>query len=358
MRYLLAVLTLWSCVAAAGQKIEVDGHGANFNEAKLNGFQTAIEFVVGQVLVADTEVNGDQITKEFIGSYSAGYIEGYEILNTYQAGGKVMVSMRVAVATSKIAQRMMSSSNHRIVLIGQQLQDQLDSVVDQRQRGDRILSEVLTSYPNNAFTVNLGKVGLAVNEVRQPIIEATYEIKWNQAWLESLIETLDVVAVDSRSCNSWFAKWDKKIELGYTQGLIGRMRDTPCGQEADMQVTYRQPKSWLSTTKSFYFPDLNTLDVIKSNLMNTAGQHIGVSVLLIDAGGGVLDRRCANIDSYDLIRYHEPKFEVINRAQVQKHVKPRILGLGSIQGNLAIHPRGINLASVARIDISVVKTCN
>lgn len=360
MRWFLVGLILWSSLAESGTRVQVEGHGQTVDLAKQNGFRNAIEQIVGQVIVSDQEVQDDQLTKDWIGGYSAGYVDDYEILETQQDGHEVIVKMNVAVVPSKIAQRMMSSGNKSLIIEGQRLQAQIDTQLDQRNRGDQLIAEVLNSYPHNAYVVNSGQTDIGIGNRREVYFDVPYEIHWSRFWLEALNETLGVIAVDSKSCSSFFIKQDNRIRLSAGSGLLGRLRDTPCGQEADMRVNYKKLGSWFGETRSYYFYDQQTLEVVNGQIQTPVGrQHIGLRVDLKDAGGRVVDSRCARIDTSLFVTYTEPQLEVVHWNDQQRNLRPVINGDASVYGVLRVHLYNKELiGNVNKVTLTVEKTCS
>jgi hypothetical protein len=352
-------LLLVSTWAYPSTRVQVEGHGNNVDQAKQNGFRNAIEQVVGQVIVSDQEVKGDQLTKDWIGGYSAGYVDDFEILETRQEGNETFVKMNVAVASSKIAQRMLSSGDKSLIIEGHRLQAQIDTQLDQRNRGDQLIAEVLTSYPHNAYVVNSGQTEIGLGSRREVYVDVPYEIHWSRFWLEALNETLDIVSVDIKSCNSFFVKQDNKIKLSAGSGLLGRLRDTPCGQEADMRVSYKKSGQWFGETRSYYFYDRQTLEVINGQIQTPVGrQHIGLRVDLKDAGGNVVDSRCARIDTSLFVGYTEPQLEVVHWNDQRRNLRPVVNGDASVYGVLRVHLNNKELINdVARVTLTVEKTC-
>lgn len=336
-------------------RIQVEGHGATVDQARQNGFRQAIEQVVGQVIISDQEVSGDQLTKDFIGGYSAGYVDDYEVLETKQDGREVSIKMNVAVASSKIAQRMMSSGNKNLIVEGQQLQAQIDTQLDQRGRGDAIIAEVLSSYPYNAFVVNSGQTDIAIGARRQVYIDIPYDIHWSKFWLEGVNEALGLIAVDSKSCNSFWDRQDQRIRVNASS----RVKDTPCGQEADLRMNYKVAGDWMAQTHSYYFYDKVTLEVINNQLQTPQGQqHIGLIVELKDAGGQMVGSRCARIDTSTMVGYTEPQFEVVHWNDRARNLRPVIYGQASVYGILRVHLRpNENISDIARARLTVDKTC-
>lgn len=345
-----------STCSLANTRLQVEGHGTTVDQARQNGFRLAIEQAVGQVIVSDQEVKGDQLTKDWIGGYSAGYVDQYEVLETRQEGHEIVVKMNVLVSDSKIAKRMLSSGNKNLIIAGEQLQAQLDTQLEQRDRGDRLIAEVLSSYPYNAYVVNSGQTEVTIGQRREVYVDVPYELHWSRFWLEALDEALGVIAVDSKSCNSWLVRQDNKIKLN----AGSRTKDSPCGQEASMRVAYKKPGAWMSETHSYYFYDHQTLEVINGQIQTPAGrQHIGLRVDLKDAGGRVLDSRCARIDTSLFVNYTEPQFEVVHWNDQSRNLRPVINGDASVYGVLRINLKTKELISdVARISLTVEKTCS
>jgi hypothetical protein len=267
--------------------------------------------------------------------------------------------MNVAVASSKIAQRMLSSGNKSMMINGQRLQAQIETQLDQRSRGDLLIAEVLGSYPYNAYVVNSGQTELTFGVRRQVYIDIPYEIRWSKFWLDALNETLGVIAVDSKSCNSYFVKQDSKIRLSPTRGLVSKMTDTPCGQEADLRVSYKNSSDWFARVNSYYFYDRRTLEVVNNEIQTPQGrQHIGLQVNLLDAGGNVVDSRCERIDTSAFIGYTEPLLEVVHWNERKRNLRPYINGQASIAGVLKVPVRATeSVDELARVILTVEKTC-
>ena len=354
MRFWVALgLLLVSTVAYASNRVQVEGHGRTKKEAQQDACDTAIKQVVGQVIVSDQEVKGDRLTKDWIGSYSAGICTDSEVLETRHEADQVVVKMNIAVESSKIAQRMMSSGNKSMIIAGERLQLLIDSQLDQRNKGDRFVSGVLTSYPYNAYVINSGQTDIGIDNRREVYIDVPYEIHWSRFWLEALNETLGFIAKEGKSCNSWLIKQDNKIQLSAGSGLLGRLTDTPCGQEADMRVSHK------GNTGSYYFYDRQTLEVINSQLQTSIGQqHIGVKVDLKDAGGDIVDSRCGKVRTDKLIRYTESQMEVVHWNDQQRNLRPVIDGDASVYGYFRVHLHDKELiGNVAKVTLTIEKTC-
>jgi len=359
MRFWVALgLLLVSTVAYAVTRVQVEGHGRTEKEAKQDACDTAIKQEVGQVIVSDRETSGDRLTKDFIGSYSAGYCKYSEVLETRHESDRVVVKMNVAVESSKIAQRMLSSGDKSMIIAGEHLQMLIDSQLDQRRRGDQLIAEVLSSYPYNAYVVNSGQTEIAIRGRRETYIEVPVEIQWSRFWLEGFNELLALVAADSKTCNGYFVRQDNKIKVSYTKRLVA-LTDTPCGQEADLRMTYRNNGDWFADTHSYYFHDLRTLDLINGELQNPIGQqHLGLRINLLDAGGNILDSRCVNVSAESFISYREPTLEVVHWNQRKQNLRPQLNGQARIREVIPINIKQTDLiGDLAKINLTIEKTC-
>lgn len=345
----LLATTTW---IEAATRVQVEGHGLTESQAKQDAFDSAITQVVGQVIVSDREVQGDHLVKDFIGGYSAGYVEDFEILETRRDHDRVTVKMAVSVASSKIAQRMLSRGYQVTLVNGPKLQTELESQLAQRERGDRLLSNVLASYPYNAFIIKADRTDVVIGPRRQVTVNIPYEISWSRFWLDALNETLGLISVDSKSCGSYWIKQDNKIRISPRPGLVTMLTDTPCGQEADLRVK-------TDRTNSYYFHDKQTLEVVNREIRSAPGrQHIGLRVNLRDAGGNIVDSGCINVDASAFIGYTESSTEVINWNDQTRNLRPYINGQGTYRDVLKMNISSTGTVDeLAKIDLSIEKTC-
>ena len=338
-------LLLVSTWAYPNVKIQVEGHGPTVELAKKNAFQHAIEQVVGQVIVSDQEANGDQLVKDFVGGYSAGYVDDYEILSSEVIDQGIVVKMNVSVASSKIAERMRSSGNKTLMLDGERVQAQLDTQLEQRRQGDQLIAEILSSYPYNAYVVNSGTTEFAISRLREPYVDIPYEIHWSKFWLDATNEALKLISIDSKSCGWLKMRLDNQMQINGQPGLFTRANDTLCGREADARVLTK------NQVDSYYFADLGTVNVVKHGFIPEVGRPtIGLRVDLIDTGGNVVDSRCANIDTSLFVSTYQPQLEIAGSP------RPVINGQASVYGILRVHLHK-DIENVFKTKLTVEKTC-
>jgi hypothetical protein len=126
-----------------------------------------------------------------------------------------------------------------------------------------------------------------------------------------------------------------------------------------MRVSYKRSGAWFGETRSYYFYDRQTLEVVNGQIQTPVGrQHIGLRVDLKDAGGNVLDSRCARIDTSLFVTYTESQLEVVHWNDANRNLRPVINGDASVYGVLRIHLRTKEqISDVAKVTLNIEKTC-
>lgn len=319
--------------------VTVIGRGATEDDARRNGFRSAIELASGNVIVSDTETSGDRLTLDRTGSYSSGYVDDYKVLETSRDSVGYIVKMSVTVASSRMSERMLSRGEHHEIIDGDRLQTQMETEVEQRARGDQLIAQILDSYPDHAFLVNAGQTEYKISNRRQSYVEIPFAVEMNPAWLTAIDEALGLVAKKSDSCGQW------------TRMLVGVIKNKKitnrmaCGQIPDLRVN----------NNNYYFYDQETLRVINAELQSTVGyQRIALHVDIQDAGGATLDHRCTDVNTETFIKYNDPP-GVVNMNDRDMILRPEILSHQKIVGVLNINL--INIQEATKIKITVGKTC-
>ena len=336
--------------------IEKTCEGYSFESAKKVCFESAIEQVVGQVIVSDLEVSGDRITKDTVARYSAGYVDDYVIKKQQQDDhGWWRLEMSIAIASSKIAERKISRAEHSDYVDGVSAIDSIQSQLEQRDRGDQLISHVLASYPENAYIINSGKTEFKISNLRQSYVDIPYSIKMSRPWLNALNEALGLVAVDESKCNSLSMAVADSIKKSRTSKSVGRIADNVCGSEPDIRVSHSG--FIFASTNSYYFADIGTLHVINNELRTSGQQHIGLRFDLLDAGGNVIDSRCARIDNRRFIHYDRPQ-GTYNLNELYTDSRPSILGHNDVYGILQVNIKNTQqMQELAKIKLTVERTC-
>jgi len=175
------------------QEIHVTGVGVTVDEAKQNGFKTAIEYVVGTVLVSEKVALNNQLVKNKIVDYSAGYIDSYKILSTTQVDKNIALSMNVVVKSSHIAEMILGERNS-MNLDGEQIVSKYESLLNLRTQQEKLLKTVLDNYYDQAWTRTINKVEYKYDDKRQLLLILSDESTSNQNYYKALDETLKLLA--------------------------------------------------------------------------------------------------------------------------------------------------------------------
>ena len=197
MRWLLLVACLLLSACAATSKntyIRTSGTGANFELAKQNAFREAIQIKVGALVLSERESNAYRLVKDDILVYSAGYVEDFKVISTSTVNKNVVVTMDVMVSSSKIADSILSKKDNTKNFSGEQMTAQYDTYLEQRSKGNEVLNNLLTSYPNRAYQLKYGPTAFKHDGYGNAIYIVPYELKYNQKWIEGLNETVKLLS--------------------------------------------------------------------------------------------------------------------------------------------------------------------
>lgn len=172
----------------------VFGVGSTFDSAKNDAFRKAIEIQIGTVIVSNFEVSRDKVIKNEILAYSAGYVDKFDIKSHIQVNGQYQLEVDVWVSTSKIANRILSSTPGGAPFNGAIIYEQQNTFLESKNRGNAVLETVLHQYPENTYTVKLVRANLVHDHNRNVYLDIHYNVVYNQNWLDSFRETLSLVS--------------------------------------------------------------------------------------------------------------------------------------------------------------------
>lgn len=345
--------------AAFSADVEVEGTGKTFEDAKRSAFRQAIERATGMLVISEQEVSGYKMTKNYIGSYSSGWIENYQITDAFQdVNGNYIVYMKAVVRDSKIKSRTAQRNTlSGPTFDGQKQADILDSKINQRNSGDKLISHVMSSYPEFAYIINNGQTEFALGRRREPYVDIDFTIGFSNSWIESFKESLAFSAIDSTQCNT--------LSMVVADGVgkksstaVKNLANNVCGADPDIRVYSKTAGNWFPKADGYYFPDEQTLRAINQKLKPDIGrQYVAVSIELLDGAGAVLDRRCTRVDNSILITYDQPK-GAYNYNQMQHLVRPNIMGQNQLNGTFRVHLRTpAEIADVSRIRLGIQEIC-
>lgn len=176
----------------------VSCQGKTIDEAKKICFKNAVQDVVGVAITSEKEVFNNEVTKNEILNYSAGYVNEYEILSKQVIDKQVHLEMLVKIASSKLQDRILGKFKDTKLVDGERHAAQYETYIQDRTNGDEFLRNILYDYPSKAFNVKLVGQEYMVDSGRSAIVVIYYELEWNQNYLTALNEALQKTA-DKRS---------------------------------------------------------------------------------------------------------------------------------------------------------------
>lgn len=170
--------------------IEVDSRGDTFEDAKNEAFKLAIEQAVGTLILSESESQNYRLRRNDIVTYASGYVDQFEITDRRQFAGETRLRMRVWVAHSAIAGRLLHQQAQPREISGNTIATQIQTFQQQQQSGDRLLSTVLQDFPHRAFDVAMEPARVIVDNQRQGQLQVPFAVTWSKTYTKALEETL------------------------------------------------------------------------------------------------------------------------------------------------------------------------
>jgi hypothetical protein len=338
--------------------IQVEGVGSTVDSAKRAGFRSAIEQVVGSVIVGELEASNDKIVRDFIASYSAGYVNDYTIITSEFNGTNWIVVMDVKVASSRIAERMLASNNKTLMINGEQLTTQIETQINSRNDGDLLLSAVLSSYPDNAFTINDGDTEFRISNQRQQYLNVPFNLSLSKEWLTSFNEAVTVIAASSKVCNGLANALSTGAKSDH--GRINKNSPivTMCGDSPDIEVIYGS--RFFSSKDSHTFYDKNTLRLI--NNATLPNRQLGIAVILKDSAGNFIHSTCSSVLTDFLVTFYNTSGQPINGLNRADSLNAELAitfnGTKSINSSVQLSLQDIDTHDLASVSITPSVGCN
>lgn len=169
-------------------QVDVVSEGGTLEQARLEGFRTAIGQAIGSVVATQTASQHQRLVRDEIISYSSGFVDKYEILEQTQPGNRVRLKMRVWVAKSKLAQRLLSKGFDTQMVPGDQLAAQAQTLAEERQQGDQLARAVMQDYPHRAFDVQVDQSRMQFDDSRRVSLDVPIKVSWNPNFINAVNE--------------------------------------------------------------------------------------------------------------------------------------------------------------------------
>jgi hypothetical protein len=171
-------------------QVDVVSEGVTTEQARLEGFRTAVNQAVGSVVATQTQTQNQRLVRDEIINYSSGFVDRFEILEQQTLGNQVRLKMRVWVAESRLAHRLLGQSYDSQQVPGGRIGAQVETLLEERQQGDRLIEAVMKDYPHRAFDVRVGKSRVNFDQYRQASIVTDVTIRWDTRFTDAVRDTL------------------------------------------------------------------------------------------------------------------------------------------------------------------------
>jgi hypothetical protein len=220
-------------------QVRVQGVGATEEQARNSAFALAVDQAVGSLVLSEAETSNRELLRHSVLAYNSGYIEDFATIDRQTTANGVKLVLDVLVRGSDIANRIAVNSKDKSQLAGQRASVSIASVNKQTSAGDAVLLNVLNDYPTRSFDIAIQNVAYEVID-RNTVLSIDYTVKWSQAYLDALTDTVDAVA--QRKAN------DLSAGMTFTQVNCVFCKqesykfDSSRGQLAVKNTLYKQPR--------------------------------------------------------------------------------------------------------------------
>ena len=239
--------------------IRVLGTGSTKEEAKNNGFNTAIEIAVGSALLSQKQVRNDKLVRDEIVKYSAGYVDDYKIIDETKTSGGYSLLMDVHVKSSRIHERLLSGGSDEKNVNGDKLATQYETYVKQQESADKLVDVLIQDWPEKAFTVKQGKQEFSVDRDRNSVLRIPVEMTMNFSFVNAVDEAL------------------KKVNQRKTYSDI------------KIGVAVKPPDSWIiGYTHGYFFDDIQRVKQFQKGF----NDNFQIQVHLKDVNGNLIYSNC------------------------------------------------------------------
>ena len=239
-RFILIAITviLTGCSTIATSDIPsygpflVKGYGNNLEEAKAAAFRSAVEEVMGTVIVSEKEVANSNVIKNQILTHSSGYIDSFEIVNTKINPNTMSytIIMKVTVKPTMINDYKLYVAKSNTKFDGEQVAAKLGSYTEERDKGDAMLRDILKDFPERGLDLKVGEISFQLNDSRDKSISIPYELSLNNNYLSNLARVLH--SLEDIKCKAF------------------------CEQVPKVMVRFKEKGNWQYTTETIYFNDM------------------------------------------------------------------------------------------------------
>jgi hypothetical protein len=308
--------------------LRVTGEGNTVQQAKENAFRTAVQQRAGAIVLSERQAKNDKLTRDNISLFSAGYVDDFKIIDIDQAGSTIRITLDVLVADSKLLNQVLNTGQTTQGVNGERAGAALSTYIEQKQKGDRMLDVVLSTYPQNAFVLEQRPYVLTVDSYRNATFNVPYSLKWNYDYIVAMNEAMSLV--------------EDRV------GLVGFFNLAP----SNVIIMAKDPKDFVLGSKNTYkFNDIPILKQIKQSMLGD--REVRMLLTIYDSSDKWLFQTCSAPDSINgrkasFYSIGEPRVLIINGNEKESGILKATID--------ASHYDVVQRA--ARIEVAVVPNAN
>lgn len=267
LKLLFVVASLFTTNTFANDYIRVVSEGVTIEVAKENGFREAVQIRAGAIVLSERESTIQRLERDDINVYSAGYVRDYKIANVITYNGRHVVTMDVLVADSKLFNQLLSTGKSTTEIDGATAGASYKSFINQRNKGDVILSRVLATYPHHAYNIKQEAPSITTDQYRNTLLQVPYKLSWNYDYIVAFSEAMKM----------------------FDDNRFGRFTPAP----SNVIVMGKNPKDFLLGSSTQYrFNDIIILDRIKDSV--TGAREIRLLLSMRDDSNRVIFKTCSS----------------------------------------------------------------
>ena len=253
-------ITIGQWIWQSGEKvyyIEVVGYGNTLEQARQNGFRLAVEEAIGSLVSSEAEVQNGQLVRDEIINYSAGYVSKFELVKTEIGPQVSKIAMKVWIKRSALADRLLNESKNSGEVEGATAAVSFQTILQERQTGDRLLQSVLNDYPRRAFDIRIGNTQVNFTNQRSAQLQIPVMINFSRHYLNSFWAALEAIQ-NSKGCMS-----DITVKgygtVNFSDDIKYRMiRDTMVGHSS-IRVNLIGTQNQVISTSFYALPNFVTI---------------------------------------------------------------------------------------------------
>lgn len=174
--------------------IRVVGVGDSAEQARDAAYREAMETYMGSVVVSDKEMRDYQLVKDSVMVYSSAYVDKMRVISETKQGNKFRIEMDIWISSSKIANRILTIYPKDQNIDSARISEQFRTYASSKQKGDKLLENVLEIFPSNAFYISNLPIEFKIDTSRVPYLRIPYTVNWNKNYFIALEETVKVIS--------------------------------------------------------------------------------------------------------------------------------------------------------------------